>query len=284
MSSLPAIIFWGNCQARHLCRVLTQVPYVAERYKLAAFEFTPDPITGEYSAPDPELLSRCDWLYFNMPDKQPPPAFVDDFVNHGRALRFPISLCPPLWPPHVTTTHAEPGFPWGRFPYGDLVLLDLVKRELDDDRVLHKYLRMDFAAMYPLQRLAELWRYQLDKFDAESDIQIADFVWSHFRQRRLFWTVYHATNEIFGYILRELLARTIGDVIPKDELTHALQSIELNDEMTPIHPSVVRHFGLQWVTDELVYNSCEGPLPMEQWYAAYLRYVRPRQLVAAASA
>ena len=283
MSGQPSMLFWGNCQARHLCRILKQVPYLTERYELAAFEFTPDPITGEYSVPDPELLSRCEWLYFNMPDNRLLPDFVHDFISKGRALRFPVSLCPPLWPQHVTTIHAEPGFHWGRFPYGDLVLLDLIEKDFDDDRVLRKYLQMDFTAKYPLARSAELWRYQLDKFDAVSDVKIADFVWSHFQRRQMFWTIYHATNEIFGHVLRLLFKRTIGDGVPEDELIPALRSIELNNEMTPIHPSVVRYFNLTWVTDDLVYNSCEGPLRSEQWYAAYLQYIRARQVRAAAA-
>jgi len=282
VSGKPAIIFYGNCQARHLCRVLSQVASVAERFELAAFEFTPDPVTGQYSCPDPDLLSRCEWMYFNLPDAQTLPDYVRQFISDRRALRFPVSLCPPLWPQHITTIRAEPGFPWGRFPYGDIVLLDLIEKDFNDDRVLEKYLRMDFAARYPLQRSAELWKYQLDRFDGVSDVKISKFAWAQLKHRRLFWTIYHATNEIFGYILRELLGRTIGDA-PEDELAPALRAIELDDEVTPIHPSVARHFKLEWFTDDLLFKSSDGPLPMKEWYAAYLRYIRSQQLVARAA-
>ena len=271
----PALLFYGNCQAAHMRQILEGVPSLARHFDLCSIDFLGDPLTGERAKPPSSLLARCERLYYNAGETSfPLPDYVLKLIAAGRALRFPVISGNPMWPQHVKDVRTEPGFPWGRFPYGDRILLDLADAGLDEDAILEQYSRLDLAGVYDLDRRIELWKVMVAEWDAGCDVKLSEFVWENWRRTRLFWTIYHPTNELVGYLLKALLARTFGDDVPEQELIASLRTNELDESMTPIHPSVARHLRLEWFSAGQLYNSSEGPWTWEQWVRAYVRYIR----------
>jgi hypothetical protein len=277
-----SILVFGYCQASHLGRLLKAIPYVTERFEVCVIEIFPDPLTGEYAAPAPEILESCEYAYFQLGQGDAPPGYLKPLIAKRKALRFPVLICQALWPAHVElhrklridqASLQEPGLPWGRFPCCDRVLLDLVDSGPDDERTVEEYLRMDLAETLDLDRKVEIWRDYIQQLDDSCDVPMAELQWREWRTFQHFWTVSHPTNRLVGGILRGLLKRTVRRT-PEEEVARALGENELNQFMTPIHPSVARRLDLQWYSPDALYIWPDGPFTIRQWALEHLRYTR----------
>ena len=275
MNRLSSILVVGVCQANHLGRILNAIPSVVSRFNVCAIELCADPITGEYRTPPPEILETCECVYFQRGTADVLPGYMERLIAQGKSQRFPIMFCQALWPAHTELRRKlpEPGLPWGRFPYCDRVLLDLLETGQEDSRIADRYLHTDLARMFDLDRLVELWRYQMEDADKSCDVVLAELQWREWRDTRHYWALSHPTNRLFGEVLRKLLARTIGPVA-EEELLGSLRANELDQFMTPIHPSVARHFGLKWCSPDDLYAWPDGPFTIRQWALEHVRYTR----------
>ena len=134
-------------------------------------------------------------------------------------------------------------------------------------------MRMDFAEMFELERMAEIWRDHIQQMDEGCDVRMAELQWREWRRSQHFWAVSHPTNQLFGEVLRGLLARTARRA-PETEVAEALAGNELDQFMTPIHPSVARRLELRWYSPETLYTWPGGPFTVREWAAEHMRYTR----------
>lgn len=275
MKRSSSILVVGLCQASHVGRILQAVPYVANRFNVCAIEICADPLTGQYRRPSPEILETCECAYFQLGLTDSQPDYLQPLVAAGKAYRFPVLTCQALWPAH-TELHRrlpEPGLPWGRFPYCDRVLLDLLDTGRTDAQIVDEYMKTDLARMFDLDRLVELWHYRIEELDQSCDVLMAELQWRKWKSSRHYWAVSHPTNKLVGVVLRKLLARTIGE-LPEQEILHSLRNNELNEFMTPIHPSVARHLGLEWYSVDDTYAWPAGPFTIHRWALEHVQYTR----------
>jgi hypothetical protein len=286
-----SILLFGICQAGHLGRILNAIPCVVNQFNVCVIENFPNPITGERYAPAPEILESCECLYFQATAADVLPSYLDPLIAQGKAQRYPILNGHPLWPAHMELHRIlaksaaeedaqqarrllqEPGLPWGRFPIGDRVLLDLAKTAEEESALVDRYMRLDLARMFDLDRLVQLWRRNLEAMDRSCDVPLAEVQWGEWRTARHYWSIGHPTNRLVGTLLRKLLARTIG-AVPEEEFTAALRGNEFNEFMPPIHPSVARHLGLAWYSADDLYHWPDGPFTGRQWALEHVRYTR----------
>ncbi len=286
-----SLLLYGTCQATHLAQILQAVPCVARRFQVCGVEDFADPVTGEYSVPPPEILETCECIYYQARPEGAPPDYLQRWIEQGKAHSFPILSCHPLWPAHIELHRllmrsvdaaeaqrarrlvAEPGLPWGRFPYGDRVLLDLAAGEEDPYQVIERYLCLDLAERFDLDRLVERWRYEIQAADHGCDVPMAEVQWREWKSARHYWTINHPSNQLAGQILRKLLARSIGGV-PETEIQATLPAHEFDHCITPIHPSVARHLGIQWYSPYSLHKWPGGPYGIRQWALEHVRYTR----------
>jgi hypothetical protein len=270
-----SILVVGLCQARHIGNILRAIPYVANRFDVCALEICADPIDGTIAAPPQRILETLECAYFQLGLTDTLPSYMAPLIAQGNTQRFPVLTCPALWPAH-TALHRnppEPGLPWGRFPYCDRVLIDLLDTGQDDAGIVEEYLETDMARMFDLDRLLEIWQWSIKELDKSCDIPMAELQWREWKQIRHYWALTHPTNQLIGRVLRTLLSRSIGPV-PQREFLEALRNHELNEFMTPIHPTVARHFGLKWYSPEDRYTWPGGPFTIRQWALEHVRYTR----------
>jgi len=161
--------------------------------------------------------------------------------------------------------HPEPPeHPFGRFPYGDRIIIDAIDKGLGVEEILEYYFTrwnefgVDLTRFYSLETARILAR------DKRCDVKMADYVTSSWREQRLFWTSNHPTCELLRELIHRLLA-VVGDAEPLGELDlDATISYRFAPEgplgviSVPIHPAIVKHFGLEWYAPDEIHQSFGG--------------------------
>jgi hypothetical protein len=272
--SLPVIILYGNCQANLLSSCLGVIPGVAERYQIERYLDFVYPGTDGLENPPEEILDRCELLILQMGLTRRDPEYVARLASRGtKIIRFPTTSCPPLWPQEGPDrrNHFEPNYPFGRYPYGDRVLLDLMEEGKNEEQIVDEYLEKDVAWLFSLPRVMDFWRHMLTALDNRSDIRVKTFIENKFRSRRLFYTTNHPSIELVYFLLRGIVRRAWGDGVPDSHIEFAA-GMPMNQYMTPVHPSVARALDLQWSGDDTLHRHWDNGWFTHREFAT--RYVR----------
>lgn len=272
---IPAVLFYGNCQAHLLCACLRSLPGVEKLYQVERFLDFIYPGSEGMAAPPEELLERCEVLIIQMAAKREDPEYVERLASRGtKIIRFPTTSCPPLWPQECPDkrNHTENKYPFGRYPHGDRVLLGLMDQGKSEEEIVEEYFAMDVASLFNVDRVMEYWRFTLSALDARSDIKAAAFLENNFRTKRFFYTRNHPSTELTCFLLQEIIRRAWGDGTPCSHVRFAA-SVPMDQYMTPIHPSVARALALKWCGDETLHRHYDnGWFTHREFARRYVRY------------
>jgi hypothetical protein len=172
------------------------------------------------------------------------------------SLPYPVML--PYWPfhcydtrnnrtdPEVSRYHGGPVF----YAYGDSYVLKLIRDGLSPDEIVARYLAIDFDQYLDL---GAMWEKNLEiqaEKEASTDVKILDFIQARHRDKRLFLSMNHLGNALAIHVADQILAKLGFPPLPA--LAH--QGIaEILDPEVPIHPSLIRRFGLSFVGPESRY-------------------------------
>lgn len=191
----------------------------------------------------------------------------------ARVLRFPALTADFLWPfagqPHPLNR--------GRFslrggPYpgelGDRYLDRLKSEWLDDEEVVRRYLALDLGET-GLDRRLEARLATLRRLDKQCGTSMADVVEPGFRTEWLFATRNRPAPALLRhYAMR--LSQFLGLGTPEEK---SLAQIDAPRVYAPLHPSVIRHFELPYVTPETTYPiNDEGRFTFEEHCRRYLSF------------
>lgn len=193
------------------------------------------------------------------------------------SLPYPVFL--PLWPYHS----AEPrnDLAAGRlsrysthtvfFPYGDAYVLSLLKQGLGKAEIMKRYLAIDWESALDLDGLlAKVLEIQREK-ERTTDVKIIDFIEDRFREKQLFVTMNHLGNDLAIHIVDQVLGK-LG-FAPLDPALCRTFSQLLAPE-TPIHPGIIDHFGLEYVSRDHRYRQDDHQmLTFEEYLARYIDFV-----------
>jgi hypothetical protein len=273
-ASKPSIIITGNCHARYLRNRLVQDPLVADQYDVY-WATTNQTIfdRGITDSPTEDAVKQCAFYFrqIGIWDKQ---TAVDESALPAscRKFIFPDFLFMPLWPltGEDPRNKPNPEHPFGLFPHGDWYILQQLKKGIGFDEIERKYLSTELNAITDLKRGYEMWMEELQQLDAMADFKFCEFIGSHFREERLFLTINHPS-----LILLTRLGKTVYDCLGlacDPDLMAAWPFLEATRE-TPIHPDVIEHYGLQWITKEnrYPYHGCR--VSFEEYVRHYIAFV-----------
>lgn len=169
---------------------------------------------------------------------------------------FPPIGFTPLWPDLFRDWSApiDPELNKPLFPFADRRIISLIKKGVPRNRVVDEYLSIDVAKAVNIDRLLEVWKVNSEAFDAQCDCALTDILENNIRERLTFFSTFHCANFVV-FDLIERLADKLGLTIsrPYPEAPELLRDYE-----HPVHPSMISHFGIKYLTPETRYLMLRG--------------------------
>ena len=248
----------GNCQVEAITRALRQAlserPDVEVRY-VASY--------AAASAEDKLHIASSDIILEQVTDR--PPKSLSEVLRSATARRVlvPLLSCNFLYPfsnrPHPRAkTAVSAAFPNGCYEsqLSDTTLVDLMAQHPNSsaEEIADAYLALDFAKLVPLDDLLELNRLKNERAGAIAGLNLWPRIEALFRYEPLFWTTLHPARTLMQPLCSFALeAIDIG--LSAQQIASAARSVdEYRCAHLPVHPSLVRHFGITWATPDYGYK------------------------------
>jgi len=280
---MQSIVLIGNCQIRALHNLYLRFVGAATRQRLTFIESYED-----ISEKDRIAISAAD-LIIEQVQNFKPKADIAGIETLAERVLVPVVNCGFLWPfagqPHPdnpSRSYLETG------PYGaessDAWLNRMIKRGIDPETAVDRYLALDVNSTINLDRLYEISIEKQRERDEIAGFRIADMIVEHFRDEPIFRTPYQPNARVAVALATQLFERlgvARGDI---DRMRRAIQVTPFPKDELPIHPCVCRHFGLTFVQPDhrwqfmkegnftfresaLRYMSCTWNEPLEEGIA-----------------
>jgi tetratricopeptide (TPR) repeat protein len=246
---MRTIAFVGNCQMRGLAAIYQN--FAGKRCGDTAHYIRTE---GAAQAPSLQRLAEADMVIGQLMEMGSTLAAVASAVRDKKVVHVPHAAGAFLWPqagePHATASgRLAPRF---GTDYGDRYLNRAIRAGANPAETIRDYVTRDFGAKLHLDRRLEITLARQEERDRQLGYDIAGIVRRHFRDEYLFRSQGHPQLRIMRH-LAETLFRTlqVGD--------DALQCVDENlvesnypaePDFAPIHPAVIEHFGLTFVTPD----------------------------------
>ena len=198
-----------------------------------------------------------------------------EMLRPGAALiQVPHLAADFLWPnagrPHPLN-RGEFVIPGGPYPadFGDSFLDSMMEQGVGEDEAVERYLAMDLAAEAGLDAMLEARHATQARLDDETGFSMADFTAGAFRTNALF-----LSRERPGLPLIQRLAAGVFRRLGADpSKVGQVRSSPFPGGSMPLHPSVVAHFGLGFVSaDRRSPMNNEGRFTFEDYCRRYYRF------------
>ena len=201
-----------------------------------------------------------------VPDHLIPPS--------AERIAVPVVRAEFLWPyagaPHPQNKGTD-ALKSGPYPadFGDLFLDGMLAERVGPDEAIRRYLALDIAAEAGLNDLLDATLAALSALDARSGFDLAGYVAEEFRRQNLFATTERLRLPLFRHIAAGVFTR-MGVAGMRAE---ALMEAPFAAGAMPIHPGVLRHFGMAAPLPDHRYPVLdEGAFTFEQYCRRYMRY------------
>ena len=209
-----------------------------------------------------------------------------------RIVRFPSIACNFMYPfsgkshPRAAATRSKAcpsGFYEGQL--SDSVLLDLMECRSDAsaEGIVQHYLAQDYAQHTDLDRLYALNRMKMQRIGAHAGLDLWPKIERLFRDMPIFWTYLHPSGLLMRALTRHVLEQLrLG--LDSRMISATLVTIQepFGFAHAPIHPSVVRHFGIDWAPPEYKYRMMpDGAFTVAEFALRFLRFEHDEALVTA---
>jgi hypothetical protein len=268
----PTIIITGHCYGSWLRRALRDDPEVNALYQILWFTDSPAvQKNGKVDSPDAEDLNKCVCYIREMwAQKQETLLEESQLPADCRRIRFPCFLFKPLWPLAKDDPRNVPvrEHPFGLFPHGDSWILDKLEQGTAWNRIAEEYLALDINTIVDLDRYFELCMAESKFRDSLSDIKISEYMADHFQLTQLFTNINHPNMVMFAQI-----CQPIWEQLGRAWTPEILEHFPEERRETPIHPSVIDHFHLQWISKADTYQYHGVDVSFEEYLAHYIAYV-----------
>lgn len=260
------ILVYGNCQAGVYANLLKHFIGGNRTVRhVRSFDHPTEPV-GELSR---EELAECTLVLEQVDAGRPMP----EALRQGPASRTPLVRFPPLdfnllWPFNFNdprNVSEPPDYPFGRFPYGDRIVVELLREGLVGSALWNAYQERSVARFPDLERLQMHETRRLAKRDETLDVKVAQLVMSEFADKRLFWAINHPTGWLLGRAFIDILVLCHEHVKIDGDFTSSATKFFAGFEPfghhhVPIHPEVARQLKLAWWTPEQRYRYMDGSM------------------------
>jgi len=272
------IVFVGNCQADAMMNLYRRFVAFDSRDILiyvASYEaMTPQ---GQSAILNADLVVE---QVFDLGQE----VIVGDLALKTRRFLFPLVMCGFLWPfgGHAHPRNEQFSFLQnGPYPaeFGDSYLNQKILAGVPPETAVADYLALDVNSARNLDRLFTHFMERQRRRDDLSGFNIADIVSQWFRDEHLFVSPGHP-NLRLSMALSVQLFHKMG--VPGDRIERMQDFVRTSPfpkDMLPIHPGVIRHFGLRFVSADSRYLSKDGcSYTFTEYADRYMRYEWNREL------
>lgn len=273
----------GTCITFGLQYLLSMSEEFRQRYRLQAYRtHRHQQFMSDFAIGDEELNAASVFIYHtpgwaDWGNEQGYHELLARVPAHVQRISIPYPIFPPLWPFHVYDPRNDAPdralFPHGapaHYPYGDGVVLRMMRQGLPKEEIIRRYLDMDVSDEIGLDALLEKSIEIQAVKEENTDVKVLDFVASEFRRQPTFLTMNHVGNPTLIHMADQILGR-LG-CAPLGPFAHR-GLFHLVSPQMPIHPSVIRHFGLTYVTPESRYAfDAFRNLTLEEYLSFYIDF------------
>jgi hypothetical protein len=259
------IVIYGNCQAGVYADALRKILGSNRRIRwVSSFD---DP-TQPQEAVSREDLESCTLVLEQIDSGRPMPETIIGTANRAQTVRFPPLDFNLLWPFNFNdprNVSEPPDYPFGRFPYGDRIVVELLREGLTGSALWDVYRQRSVVKLPDMQRLRIYESKRLSARDEKTDVKVGALIMSEFKEKRLFWAINHPTGWLLGKVFSDIVG-LCGEHLESDGASLAtIQAFFENYEpfghhAVPIHPGVVRQLNLAWCTAEQRYRYLDGSM------------------------
>jgi hypothetical protein len=264
-------IIQANCIAPQLLRFLMMSPGFSETYEGKIYtNFTKEPI------PAADLSSCGLFIYQYLDEKWEDLAsavLTRKVGSRCRCVSIPSSFWRFLWPFWTADDERmkpSPGFPFGRHPYGDSSILRLLREGMPKAEIIRSYLELAVNHVVDLDAMLEEDLTRERERERDLDVKVSDYIAAGCRGERLLTSVNHPTNIVILNIANGVLEKIGYSPVP-DRVLKRLD--EFGDYHVPIHPAVIRHFGLGFVDEGFRYLMNGKMRTFREYIEDYIDYV-----------
>jgi hypothetical protein len=249
------ILLFGNCQVPFIAHALSTITGLNDDYR---FVYAPNhAVPGQPIPHVPQEYLGDVALYVEQYDSRE--------TEVRSALRASVpETCPRvvipsmffdcLWPFNCLEPRsfpAEEGFPFGRYPYGDMIGLMLAAKGERGPSAVAAYHQLSMEKMPDLDTRLDRCLNWAAEHDRHSDVRIGDYIEANFRKRQLFWSYGHASAELLLELVRRIYLQfqpIIGGTLENTQSCLAgLSATEsMGGAQVPIHPLVAEYYGLAY--------------------------------------
>ena len=266
------LAFVGNCHADVLYRVLSNVyrddKSLEIKYFRTHFPFT-EADRSEIASSDMVIRQTADFSR----------KAADLATGAAKVVPFPLLLGQFLWPFNIRD-HPRLGEPrpgcgdtsFFTYPVTDGQVIRLMTKlgvgpdssDAEIEALLDEYMALDYSTLTNLERQLAISREKMRRgaeivgYDLWSGIEGA------FRTIPQFMTVLHPTDAVMRELCQAVLPRC-GFPVTDSDITDALDQAYEGDSIfaygAPVHPSVIRYFGMNVKEDSATYRFwCDGTI------------------------
>ena len=249
---MKRIVFIGNCQLRSLS-LIYQAHAAKRQGDAASYIRTEDAA----KASEQQRIAAADAIVGQLTEMGSSLSAVTTLVRDKEIVLVPHAAGAFLWPqvgePHV----AAKGLFGPRFgtDYGDRYLNRSLRAKADPAETIRDYVTVDFGRTMQLERRFEISIDKQEQRDRQTGYDVAGIVRRHFRDEYLFRSQGHPQLRIMRHLAERLFRSLRAGADAMDGLAANLTewNIPAEPNFAPIHPAVIDHFGLSYVTPESRY-------------------------------
>jgi hypothetical protein len=277
------VLVYGNCQAPYLAQMLASLDDLNDDYRfVVALNHV---LPGDAVAPAiaGEDLKDVVLLLRQFEDHQANPAFTALAARlpaRCPVIRYPSFALLSAWPfecPEPRERH-DPAFPlWKRYPLGDMLGLQIAQAGLTGSMAVAAYMDLSERKMPDLRVRLQRDVDRMRRYDAHSDVQLADYVLDHFRDEHLFWTSGHLSAPAVAELARRVAEHArpvLGGSAARAEACLAAASINggMGTHQHPIHPLVAEALELRFWRMDLAYRWHTQQWTYYEYIQRYIEY------------
>ncbi len=270
---MARIVFVGNFQAQALS-VLFDRFFCDRQHDVSSWISS----TVELSQQQRRVIDQADLLVEQVFDWQQK-GHIDNAPTSVRRVRFPLVAQRCLWPfsghAHIHNSPLHPELPDGPYPseQGDTWLNQQIQAFVDPGVAVQSYLQMDVASIRDLDRIFEFDIAAQRSRDTAADIRMAPPIESAFRSERLFNSPCRPNLPLLKLLATAVFRSFSEDEAGIERMNRYLRVNPLSDDSLPIHPSVARHFGLEYGGADYLYPlQADGPFTFVEYCRRYMQY------------